>query len=31
MVCVSLLDVMDVVFSAGIVRCRAVGDCAWEV
>ena len=31
MLCVCVWDVMDVVFSVGIVRCGAVGDRVWEV
>ena len=31
MLCVCVADVMDVVFSVYIVRCRAVGTRVWEV
>ena len=31
MVCVCVVDVMDVVFSVCIVRRGAVGDCVWKV
>ena len=31
MLCVCVVDVMDVVFSICIVRREAVGACVWEV
>ena len=31
MLCACVVDVMDAVFSACIVRCGAVGARAWEV
>ena len=31
MLCVCVVDVMDVVFSVCIVRHGAVGACVWEV
>ena len=31
MLCVCVVDVMDVGLSVCIVRRRAVGDCVWEV
>ena len=31
MLCVCVGNVMDVVFSVGIVRREAVGACEWEV
>ena len=31
MLCVCVVDVMDIVFSVCIVRCGAVGDRLWEV
>ena len=31
MLCVCVVDVMDVVFSVCIVRCAAVGARVWEV
>ena len=30
MLCVCVVDVMDVVFYICIVRCGAVGVCVWE-
>ena len=31
MLCVCVVDVIDVVFSVCIARCGAVGACVWEV